>query len=328
MLDEPIPVPPAPQIIPEILSEYNEPLMPQEPGELRTPPWRWGHISWLVMLFLIGATLLGALYGVILLQTSQTLAPALQLAIIFSQVYLLLIFGVYWFAIRRAGASWQQLGIRRPNPGWMTAVPFIFIGQLLTIAFVNLAVMGLSNSNGFENPQLDAFEQALAVPAIKTQLTNTNESSPSPTVADATSAKAADAGKVTNNVKTSNGVNESAVDAQLARLTRNVTLSRFDLFWLILAIGVIAPFSEELFFRGMLYPLQRRKQRVAIAIFFNGLLFSAVHFIPVLLPALFVIGIILAWVREKSGSIWPSFTLHMMQNSMAIYVIYSVVNQI
>ncbi len=103
-------------------------------------------------------------------------------------------------------------------------------------------------------------------------------------------------------------------------------LSIRDLIWLIIAIGIIAPFSEELFFRGMIYPLQRRKQRFGVAILLNGLLFSVAHMIPILMPALFVIGAILAWVRERSGSIWPPVILHMLQNSMAIYAIYTLVN--
>lgn len=302
------------------LYDHASPSVPilSEPTETLSvpinPPWRWFDVGCLAALFLLGAVLLGVVYSTALRQISEAFAPAIQVSGAFAQVYLLLILGVYWFAIRRAGATWQQLGVRRPRTAWMLAVPAIFVVQLMAIAFINLAVIGLFTNGGFSNPQLDALGQALAAPTPAATMAENSQSEPlaTPAATAVTSTATADS--------------DASVDAQLERISKTVKLSVWDLIWLILSIGVIGPFGEELFFRGMIYPLQRRKQRISVAILLNGLLFSIAHLIPILIPAFFAIGVILAWVRERSGSIWPSFVLHVLQNSMAVYVIYSVVN--
>jgi membrane protease YdiL (CAAX protease family) len=94
----------------------------------------------------------------------------------------------------------------------------------------------------------------------------------------------------------------------------------------LLLIAVLVPFVEELFFRGMLYPILRRRAPAALAIIANAAIFSAIHLIPVLIPGLFVIGLCLAFLRERSGSIWPGVLYHAMQNSLAMVAIYVALN--
>ncbi|EFO81782.1 Abortive infection protein [Oscillochloris trichoides DG-6] len=90
----------------------------------------------------------------------------------------------------------------------------------------------------------------------------------------------------------------------------------------LLLIAVLVPLVEELFFRGMLYPLLRQHLPMLVAVILNAAIFSAIHLIPVLLPSLFVVGLILAFLRERSGSIWPGVLYHMFQNGMAMLLIY------
>jgi hypothetical protein len=94
----------------------------------------------------------------------------------------------------------------------------------------------------------------------------------------------------------------------------------------LLLIGVLVPFVEELLFRGMLYPLLRRRAPAAVAIMANAAIFAAIHLIPVLIPGLFVVGLCLAFLRERSGSIWPGVLYHAMQNSLAMLAIYVALN--
>ncbi|MFN8439712.1 MAG: CPBP family intramembrane glutamic endopeptidase [Caldilineaceae bacterium] len=302
----------------EPLYEHASPSVPivTQPTETLSvpvnPPWRWIDVAWLVALFLLGAVLLAIVYSTALRQLSEALAPAIQVSGAITQVYLLMILGVYWFAIRRAGATWQQLGVRRPRTSWMLAVPAIFVIQLMALA-LSATLISYFNKGNYENPQLEALGQALAVPTPIATLTASSQ-------AETLSTPEATLAETTPNAES------SSVDAQLEQISRTVKLSVGDLIWLILSIGVIGPLGEELLFRGMIYPLQRRKQRIWVAILLNGLVFSIAHLIPILIPAFFAIGVILAWVRERSGSIWPSFALHVLQNSMAVYVIYSVVN--
>ena len=94
----------------------------------------------------------------------------------------------------------------------------------------------------------------------------------------------------------------------------------------LLLIAVLVPFVEELFFRGMLYPLLRQRAPATLAVVANAAIFAAVHMIPVLIPSLFVVGLCLAFLRERSGSIWPGVCYHAMQNGMAMLAIYVTLN--
>jgi membrane protease YdiL (CAAX protease family) len=105
---------------------------------------------------------------------------------------------------------------------------------------------------------------------------------------------------------------------QVDSITGGQALSPRDLIMLLVLVAGLVPFAEELFFRGMLYPLLRSRMGPLAAIVANAALFSLAHFIPLLIPGLFVVGLFLAYLRERSGSIWPSVCLHALQNSLAL----------
>jgi membrane protease YdiL (CAAX protease family) len=86
-----------------------------------------------------------------------------------------------------------------------------------------------------------------------------------------------------------------------------------------LVVVLVAPFAEELFFRGLgvrvlgfLGP--------AVAILGTGLLFGLAHGIWGALPPLVVFGAGLAWVRHRSDSVWPCFISHAVFNGIGIAV--------
>lgn len=113
---------------------------------------------------------------------------------------------------------------------------------------------------------------------------------------------------------------------QVEALTGGSALSLRDLGLLLILVAVIAPIAEELFFRGMLYPVLRRRWSPQVAIVVNGFLFALIHFIPILIPGLFLVGMILAWVRERSGSLIPCMLVHALQNTVVLFSIYAVMN--
>jgi hypothetical protein len=108
---------------------------------------------------------------------------------------------------------------------------------------------------------------------------------------------------------------------QVEAISGGNTLTITQLLFLFVLISMLVPFAEELFFRGMIYPLLRRRLSAAAAITINAALFALVHFIPPLLPGLFIIGVFLAYLREHSGSIWPCVLYHFIQNSIALLAI-------
>jgi uncharacterized protein len=108
---------------------------------------------------------------------------------------------------------------------------------------------------------------------------------------------------------------------QVESLSTGRAFSTQELAMLMLLIAGLAPLAEELFFRGMLYPLLRRWGG-GVAIVGSAVLFSLVHFIPILFPSLFVVGLLLGLLREWSGSTIPCIVLHMMQNGTMIVLLH------
>ena len=100
-------------------------------------------------------------------------------------------------------------------------------------------------------------------------------------------------------------------------------LSTEDFLLLFLLIAVIAPVGEELLFRGMFYRYLRGRRGVAFAVILSAAVFSLAHVIPVLLPALFALGVALALVTERFASIYPAIALHALNNGISLVILYA-----
>lgn len=82
---------------------------------------------------------------------------------------------------------------------------------------------------------------------------------------------------------------------------------------------VWAPLSEEFLFRGMLFLGMRRKLGFVGAATVSSFLFSAVHSYSLISSiSVFVGGVSLAYLFERSGSLWPSVVAHAGYNAIAI----------
>ncbi|HLX56855.1 MAG TPA: type II CAAX endopeptidase family protein [Ktedonobacteraceae bacterium] len=84
----------------------------------------------------------------------------------------------------------------------------------------------------------------------------------------------------------------------------------------LFAAVFIAPFCEEIFFRGFVFPGLRRGMPVGPAIVVSSLLFAIAHADPGSFAVLFIIGLALAFIRWRSNSIWPCMFLHMLNNGI------------
>jgi membrane protease YdiL (CAAX protease family) len=92
-------------------------------------------------------------------------------------------------------------------------------------------------------------------------------------------------------------------------------------------IVVAAPFSEEVFFRGFVFGGLRHRLPFWPAAIVAGTLFGLVHYTGVssigVLPQLAVLGLILCWIYERTGSIWPTIAVHVLNNLLAFIFIAS-----
>ena len=85
-------------------------------------------------------------------------------------------------------------------------------------------------------------------------------------------------------------------------------------------VVLLAPFAEELFFRGLGVRALAVFGGLA-AILISGVVFGLVHGILGALPPLALFGVGLAWVRLRSASVWPSFIAHAAYNGLGILIL-------
>lgn len=87
--------------------------------------------------------------------------------------------------------------------------------------------------------------------------------------------------------------------------------------------GILVPFSEELFFRGAIYSWMRDHMPVWAAVLLSAMLFGLGHMGSLgVVAASFVMGVVNAWVFEKTRSIWVPVVIHAVNNSLAVILIY------
>lgn len=94
--------------------------------------------------------------------------------------------------------------------------------------------------------------------------------------------------------------------------------------WGYLVIGILAPFAEELVFRGaILRALLAWGKNHWLMIGISALLFAIIHANPAQMPHAFAGGLLLGWMYYRTGSIVPGMVFHWVNNSVA-YVVYNI----
>lgn len=106
-----------------------------------------------------------------------------------------------------------------------------------------------------------------------------------------------------------------------------VGLSLGNFLLVLLLAGLLVPLAEELAFRGLLQGWLRERYGPTAGIFLSALIFAAVHGIPLLLPALFLVGLLLGWLYERSGSLWPAVAMHGAFNTIMTTLFYLYLTQ-
>lgn len=91
------------------------------------------------------------------------------------------------------------------------------------------------------------------------------------------------------------------------------------LLWLYVVVA--APLGEEIIFRGFLFRgVAESRAGVAAAVVLASLLWTALHiqYGPYELSWIFVLGLVLGWVRHRSGSTTLCVVLHLLFNASAM----------
>ena len=99
----------------------------------------------------------------------------------------------------------------------------------------------------------------------------------------------------------------------------------------LLAAAVMAPFVEELFFRGFLFGVYCRRQPVWLAYLVSSVLFTILHLEPNrmtvqqmagLSMGIFLLALLLAWLYHYTGSLYPGMVAHAVNNATAALLFY------
>ncbi len=100
---------------------------------------------------------------------------------------------------------------------------------------------------------------------------------------------------------------------------RNSVLLFFAIF-----VSIIGPVVEEVFFRGFMYSAIKKRLGVLGAAFLSAALFSLMHtnilgFLPIM-----VLGLLLVYVYEKTGSLIGPAAVHILHNSIIVGFVFFV----
>ncbi|HWP84628.1 MAG TPA: CPBP family intramembrane glutamic endopeptidase [Terriglobia bacterium] len=98
--------------------------------------------------------------------------------------------------------------------------------------------------------------------------------------------------------------------------------------YLLAFFGIaVAPFMEELVFRGFFYPVFERRWGITAAVALTALLFALIH-APQLsgsyaeMTAIFLVGLALSYTRGRTRSLVPSYLMHLGYNASLFVSLY------
>ena len=124
---------------------------------------------------------------------------------------------------------------------------------------------------------------------------------------------------------------DGAPPQQVAEALADLNASILLKVSLIVATVVLAPVTEELIFRGVLLRAILHRGRV-LAMVVSAAVFSAIHVLGlgteqilasavVVLPPIFILGVLLAWITIRSGRLGPAIFIHSGWNLLAALVL-------
>lgn len=97
-----------------------------------------------------------------------------------------------------------------------------------------------------------------------------------------------------------------------------------------ISLVILPALTEEIMVRGFLYSSLKKAMKIIPAALLTSLIFAAAHLPeggaagPLYVAALdtFVLSLVLIYLREKTGSLWASITLHAVKNSVAFVTLF------
>ena len=109
-------------------------------------------------------------------------------------------------------------------------------------------------------------------------------------------------------------------DAQQMALVEQVLLGDLTIAFSLVMLAVTPAFCEEILFRGYAQRQAERGMGVAAGILFSGIVFGLFHLRLTQLLPLTLLGIFLAYVAWRTGSLWVPIVIHFLNNGYAVMI--------
>jgi len=100
--------------------------------------------------------------------------------------------------------------------------------------------------------------------------------------------------------------------------TAELAIEVLDPWLVIIAVVIVAPVAEEAFFRGVVFNAWRREAGRRWAFFGSAALFAAIHLSLLSLLPIFVLGLGLAWVYDRTKSLLAPMAMHATVNGISV----------
>ena len=92
--------------------------------------------------------------------------------------------------------------------------------------------------------------------------------------------------------------------------------------WFFIVGVILAPLVEEIFFRGFLFQGFRARYGWLPGLLISSAIFAVAHLDPASLIPTFILGCLLAYLYQRSNSVWPGVILHMAINTFGLVSVY------
>lgn len=92
--------------------------------------------------------------------------------------------------------------------------------------------------------------------------------------------------------------------------------------YLTVFVAVFGPIVEEMFFRGFMYPAVKKRLGFKTAFFGTSALFALLHtnlagFLPIM-----ILGMLLTYLFERTGTLVASCTVHILHNTAMVWFVF------
>ncbi|GAB4456462.1 MAG: hypothetical protein OHK0029_14440 [Armatimonadaceae bacterium] len=90
----------------------------------------------------------------------------------------------------------------------------------------------------------------------------------------------------------------------------------------ILGVGIGPGFGEEMLFRGFLFNVFRKQWGLWAGILLSALVFTVGHTYALGLLPVFLMGVALAWIYHRTGSLWIPILIHAVNNTASVVIAF------